>query len=80
EGSRLIQSISRGSNTNTNTNTNTNKMNCPAACCGASVSIDRYKNVSKIVTPECFYRGSSSNFACGEPVEPPLKACGNDAL
>jgi hypothetical protein len=30
----------------------------------------------KVVTPECFYRGSSPNIPPGFP----LKACGNDGL
>jgi len=54
-------------------------MNNPAASCGVSELGDEI--CLKGVTPECFNRGStSSEAACGEPVEPPLKACGNDGL
>jgi hypothetical protein len=37
------------------------KMNYPAASCGVSEFAD--KTSSSGVTPECFYRGSSLNFA-----------------
>ena len=37
------------------------KMNYPAASCG--VSKELYDNFPKVVTPECFYRGSSPSFA-----------------
>jgi hypothetical protein len=36
-------------------------MNYPAASCGVSENL--YDNSSDFVTPECFYRGSSSGFA-----------------
>jgi hypothetical protein len=36
-------------------------MNYPAASCGVSEELD--ENYPKGVTPECFYRGSSSGFA-----------------
>ena len=63
------------------------KMNYPAASCGVSINI--YDNSPKVVTPECFYRGSSHGSTVLtmtlRPVEwvrvsPgfPLKACGND--
>ncbi len=43
-------------------NLNSSKqMNYPAASCG--VSEERDENYPKGVTPECFYRGSSSGFA-----------------
>jgi hypothetical protein len=36
-------------------------MNYPAASCG--VSKELYDIFPNLVTPECFYRGSSQNFA-----------------
>jgi hypothetical protein len=51
-------------------------MNYSAASC--KVSIDGYENAPNIVTPECFYRGSSPNPPLVSRVEPPLKACGNE--
>jgi hypothetical protein len=45
----------------------------PAASCG--VSARDVEVCLKSVTPECFYRGSSS-----DPPGFPLKACGNDGL
>jgi hypothetical protein len=39
----------------------TKTMNYPAASCGVSEELD--ENYPKAVTPECFYRGSSSGFA-----------------
>jgi hypothetical protein len=36
-------------------------MNYPAASCGVSENL--YDNSPDFVTPECFYRGSSSGFA-----------------
>jgi hypothetical protein len=36
-------------------------MTCPTACCVAIKKI--YENFPKVVTPECFYRGSSQSFA-----------------
>ena len=41
------------------------QMNNPAASCGVSKLGDEI--CLKGVTPECFYRGSSSEPACGEP-------------
>jgi len=40
-------------------------MNNPAASCGVSELGDEI--CLKAVTPECFYRGSSSKSDCGEP-------------
>ncbi len=62
-------------------------MNYPEASCG--VSKELYDNLPEVVTPECFYRGSTVLTTTMSHVEwvggpfrvsPgfPLKACGND--
>jgi hypothetical protein len=38
------------------------------------------ENFSKVVTPECFIEGLVRVSPVVSPVEPPLKACGNDGL
>ncbi len=49
-------------------------MKDPAVSSG--LSEERDENYPEGVTPECFYRGSSAEFACGEQAEPRLKHAG----